>query len=109
MGIKKKYLKTKPVCKVTFTLPKEATKRAKTVFIVGDFNEWKPKATPMTRLKNGSFATVLDLPVGQEYQYRYLISGKRWENDWAADKYVPSCYGDVENSVVIVREGPRNS
>ena len=37
MAIKKQYLKSKPVCKVTFSVPaKEATK----VAVVGDFNEW---------------------------------------------------------------------
>ncbi|OPX39712.1 MAG: glycoside hydrolase, partial [Desulfobacteraceae bacterium 4484_190.3] len=25
-----------------------------------------------------------------------------WENDWDADKYLPSIYGSCENSVVIV-------
>ena len=36
MAIKKQYLKSKPVCKVTFSVPaKEATK----VAVVGDFNE----------------------------------------------------------------------
>ena len=102
MGIQKRYLKSKPVCKVTFTMPKEAFPKAKRVYIVGDFNDWKRKATPMKKLKTGAFKIVLDLPCGNEYQYRYLIDGKAWENDWAADKYVPSpCY-DCENSIIVI-------
>ena len=23
-------------------------------------------------------------------QFRYLLDGSRWENDWAADKYIPA-------------------
>ena len=38
--IAKKFLKSKPVCKATFTLPAEAAQGAKKVFLVGDFNNW---------------------------------------------------------------------
>ncbi|MDD3619138.1 MAG: isoamylase early set domain-containing protein [Desulfobulbaceae bacterium] len=103
MAIKKRYLKSKPVCKVTFSLPKEAAGPAKTVCIVGDFNNWKKKGNSLRKLKNGSFKIDLDLPSGREYQFRYLIDNSRWENDWAADKYVPGPYGD--NSVVDVSGG----
>ncbi|HHO48493.1 MAG TPA: glycoside hydrolase [Desulfobacteraceae bacterium] len=103
MAIKKRYLKSKPVCKVTFSLPKEAAGSARTVCIVGDFNNWKKKTNPLRKLKNGSFKIDLDLPSGREYQFRYLIDNTRWENDWAADKYVCGPYGD--NSVVDVSGG----
>jgi len=102
MGLKKKYLKTKPVCKVSFEIPKDAVKNANKISLVGDFNSWDSAATPMTKRKNGTFASTLDLAPGKEYQFRYLIDGELWENDWAADKYVPNAYGDAENSVVIV-------
>lgn len=58
-------------------------------------------ATPMKKLVNGDYAAMLDLKPGAEYQFRYLINGTQWENDWAADKYVTSPYGDCDNSVVI--------
>ncbi|MFZ5798284.1 MAG: glycoside hydrolase [Desulfobulbus sp.] len=102
MAIQKKYLKSKPVCKVTFRLPKEAVGSARKVCIVGDFNAWKKKATPLKRLKSGECKITLDLACGREYQFRYLLDNTTWENDWDADKYVPSAYHDVENSVVIV-------
>lgn len=101
MGLQKKYLKSKPVCKITFTLPREAVSSASKVCIVGDFNNWKKKETPLKKLKNGAFKITLDLPCGKEYQYRYLVDNMTWLNDWAADKYVPSPYG-VDNSVVMV-------
>jgi 1,4-alpha-glucan branching enzyme len=102
MGIQKKILKSKPVCKVTFIMPKEAVESAKTVHITGDFNNWEKKSSPLKRLKNGTFKITIDLPLGQEYQYRYLVDNNIWENDWDADKYAPSPYCDTENSVVIV-------
>ena len=34
-------------------------------------------------------------------QYRYLLDGARWENDWQADKYLRNEYGG-DNSVVVV-------
>jgi 1,4-alpha-glucan branching enzyme len=102
MGIAKRYLKTKPICKAKFTLPREAAAFARRANIVGDFNDWDANATRMKKLKDGSFTIVLDLPQGREYQYRYLIDGTRWENDWNADKYVRSPLGDCDNSVVVV-------
>ncbi len=102
MSIKKQYLKSKPMCKVTFRLPPKMAKDAKTVTIVGEFNDWRKDATPMKRLKNGTYVTTLELEPGREYQYRYLIDQRIWENDWDADKYVPSFFGGCENSVIVV-------
>ncbi len=98
--IKKQFLKTKPVCKATFTLPVEAAPKAKTVKVVGDFNQWNSEKAPkMKKQKNGIFKAVVELEAGKEYQFRYLIDEENWENDWEADNYVATPFG-VENSVV---------
>jgi 1,4-alpha-glucan branching enzyme len=102
VGIKKEYLKSKNVCKVTFRLPKIAAPNAKTVCIVGEFNNWNIYANPMKRLRSGEFTIALELEPGREYQFRYLIDEYEWENDWNADKYVKGPYGDSDNSVVVV-------
>ncbi len=102
MSLKKQYLKNKPICKVTFKLSKEAAGSARTVHVVGEFNGWDAYRTPMKKLKDGTFAVTLDLDVGREYQFRYLIDETVWENDWNADKYVPGPFGNCENSVVVV-------
>ncbi|WNJ16860.1 isoamylase early set domain-containing protein [Pontibacter sp. G13] len=102
MGITKKFLKSKPVCKVTFKVPKTVANGAKDITIVGDFNDWNSEALPMKGLKNGSFTATVDLPSGKEYQFRYLLDGDKWENDEAADKYVPSPFGGAENCVLVV-------
>ena len=100
-GIKKEYFKTKNICRVTFRLPKIAASDAKSVCIVGDFNNWNIHANPMKKLKNGDYTIKLDLEPGKEYQFRYFIDELKWENDWNADKYVKSLYGDSDNSVVM--------
>lgn len=102
MSLSKRYLKSKPVCKVTFKLPKDAVQKARSVHLVGDFNQWNNKATPMKKLKNGAFSATLDLTAGTSYQFRYLINKSVWENDWSADDYVPTPFGDGDNSVVEV-------
>jgi 1,4-alpha-glucan branching enzyme len=99
-GIKKQCVKSKTACKVTFTLPKEAGRDARQVALVGDFNGWDPEAHPMKRQINGDYAITLELEAGREYQYRYLIDCSRWENDYHADRYVKSPFGDCDNSVV---------
>ena len=55
MSLKKRPLKSRPVSKVTFSLPKEAVPKARRVALVGDFNDWNSKASPMDRLKSGEF------------------------------------------------------
>ena len=51
MAISKQYLKSKPVCKVTFSVP---AKDADEVTVVGTFNEWDTKSTTLKKLKNGT-------------------------------------------------------
>lgn len=97
--LEKNYLKTKTVCKVTFSLP--AAVQGENVFLVGDFNEWSETATPMKRQKDGSFTVTLELDKGKEYQFRYLVNGSEWHNDWQADRYVPNPFSG-DNSVVAI-------
>ena len=86
-------------CKVTFVLDKEACSDAKTVTIVGDFNNWNRSETPLKKLKSGDFSVSINLATGKDYQYRYLIDNNKWINDWNADSYIATEY-DSENSVV---------
>ncbi len=102
-GIQKQYLKSKPVCKVTFKLPKAAALGARVVSIVGDFNNWSISENKMEKLKNGDFKLTLSLSCNREYQFRYLIDANRWENDWFADKYIPNEHGS-DDSVVIIKD-----
>jgi 1,4-alpha-glucan branching enzyme len=102
MAITKKFLKTKPICKCTFKLPKEAAPDASVVTLAGDFNDWKTEELPLKKLKSGDFKIELDLPVGNKYEYRYLVDDSKWINDWDADEYVHNTDLNVDNSVVCV-------
>ena len=102
MSTSKKYLKTRPVSKVTFKVPREIAAGASKASLVGEFNDWSTVKTPMKRLKSGEFKAVVELVPGRAYQFRYLIDQMAWENDWEADRYVKSDFGDCENSVVVV-------
>lgn len=102
MSFKKQYLKSKPICKVTFKLSKHEAQHAKSVRLLGDFNQWDTSALPMKKLKDGGFTTTLDLPKDSQYQFRYLLDDRIWENDWDADTYVPSPMSLEENSVISV-------
>jgi 1,4-alpha-glucan branching enzyme len=95
--VKKAVSKNGKTYRVTFELPAEVN--AQTACLCGDFNDWSETALPMKRRKDGSFSVALTLPAGQSYHYRFLLDGERWENDWAADTYMPNIHGS-DNSVV---------
>ena len=101
--IKKTFLKSKPVCKATFTLPKKAVNGAKKVQLLGEFNDWKAnKTTELDKLKNGNFKTTVEVESGKTYQFRYLVDGKEWLNDDQPDALVSNEFG-AENCVLDAR------
>ncbi len=103
MSIKKQYLKSKPVCKVTFSLTKEEAPEVGKVQLLGDFNGWNvEEAIDLKKFKNGSFKTTIDLETENEYQFKYLMDGVKWENDGEADKYVDNGITADENFVVAL-------
>ena len=93
----KNITKKKKSCKVTFELPADVN--AKTASLCGEFNDWDTKSHTMKRRKDGSFTLALSLKPGQQYRFRYLLDGKRWENDPAADGYVPNQFGSEDSLV----------
>ena len=84
---------------VRFELPSAIW--ADSVFLVGDFNDWDETATPMTRSRtDGTWSVTLQLKRGKEHQFRYLVHGHEWHNDWRADKYMANPFGGT-NSVLV--------
>ena len=96
MAITKQYLKTKPVCKVTFTVPAEEAKEVK---VVGSFNGWDAKKNPLKKLKNGNFKGTIDLETEKTYEFRYLVDGN-YVNDEQADAYAWNDFAWDENGVL---------
>jgi 1,4-alpha-glucan branching enzyme len=99
MSFKKQFLKSKPVCKVSFRLDAADASGANKVQLLGDFNNWDESAEPMTMLKSNDFTATLELETGKEYQFRYYIDGSVWKNDPQADSFVANSFGE-ENGVI---------
>lgn len=102
MSLTKKYLKNRPHCKVKFCLGKECVGEAGQAFLVGEFNQWDETAHPMKKTKDGGFVLEVELPVGQDFRYRYLLDSGDWANDPHADAYAPCPFAGVDNSIVKV-------
>ena len=100
MSISKTYSKSKPVCKVTFEVSADIVNGAKSVSLVGDFNEWNP--TALKKQKDGAFKASIELEKGREFAFRYLVDNDVWINDEAADKYTANGVSYEENSVVVL-------
>lgn len=95
MPLTKKFLKSKPICKVTFAVP---AKEANSVAVAGDFNAWDTTAE-LKKLKNGTFKGTFDLPTDASYEFRYVVDGE-WTNEVEADRFQWNDYAATENSVL---------
>ena len=100
MSLKKQFLNSRPVCKVTFTLESDLVDGGKKVALLGDFNNWDPSEADMRKLKDGSFTRTLELETGHHYQFRYLVDGSRWINDPEPDTLTHSTVPGQQNGVV---------
>lgn len=102
MIVRRQYLKSRLVCKVTFKLSAEIGNSAHQASLVGEFNDWDAGTNRMKKLKDDSFTITVDLEQGKEYQFRYLLDSIYWENASNADRYALTPFGDSENSVIII-------
>jgi len=82
---------------VTFTVDPQVG--AQTAAVCGEWNDWSPDAGSMHRDSAGGFSLTVGLDAGRAYRFRYLLDGRRWDNDWAADAYQPNDFGG-DDSVV---------
>lgn len=97
--IKREVLANHKEVKLTFVLPYDSTKPR--TFVLGDFNQWDPAATPLVKRNNGTASTSVTLPVGQRVRFRYRTEGGDWFNDEAADAYERGEHG-AENCIVAL-------
>jgi len=97
--LKKTFSKTGKTCRVTFTVPSEIS--AQEVHLCGEFNDWNETSHPLKQRKDGHFSTTLTLETGRSYRFRYLLDNERWENDYAADAYVPNEFGSDDSIVEL--------
>ena len=100
MSLKKTYSADGKKCTVVFNVNVNAAAGAEKIYLVGDFNSWDETSIPMKKGPDGSFSVKKQLDTNKEYQFRYLLDGKAWINDWKADKYVRSEFANDDNSCV---------
>ena len=99
MSVKKQFLKSRPECKVTFKLDK--LPNAKSVNIVGDFNNWDTAETTMDKLKNGSFSKTCYLENGKQVQFRYLVDQELWLTEEEADGFADTGMDDQQKNAIL--------
>lgn len=73
--------------------------QAREVMVAGNFNSWRPDATPLKDTGDGKWVVCLMLRSGQ-YEYRFIVDGQ-WSEDPQAAQRVANPYGGF-NSVLIV-------
>ena len=74
---------------------------ASDVRIVGDFNDWDARATPLRRTgAGGVWSVVVPLTPGR-HVYAFVIDGKQWIADAAAPQAPENEFG-TPNSIVMV-------
>ena len=88
-------------CSFTFYAPE-----AREVRVAGNFNDWRPEATPLKNTGDGKWVARLSLRAGQ-YEYRFVVDG-RWSEDPEASQRVANSHGGF-NSVLNVPLAVRTS
>lgn len=99
MSIKKQLVKSGSICKATFRLTSAEVGDAEEVSLLGCFTNWNSEAVPMKRLKSGDFSAVVNFPVDNVFEFRYLVDGEEWYNDTDADGYIQNDYSS-ENCLI---------
>lgn len=76
---------------------------ARTVSLVGDFNDWDPAATPLREAADAGVWTITVPLAAGRHQYVFMVDGNRWTPDPAAPTAVEDDFG-MPNSVITVGE-----
>lgn len=95
--LEKQFTPKRTVCKVKLSIPAEWAD--KSVKVAGDFNDWDTSSDELKK-KADRWEATLRLKPNEKYRFRYILDGEKWENDDAADAYVPNEFGS-EDSVII--------
>lgn len=70
--------------RVVFELPSSVW--ADRISLVGEFNDWDHRNTPLTQGRDGAWRAQVDLPTGGQYKFGYLVNGQ-WQTDRQADDF----------------------
>jgi hypothetical protein len=73
-----------------------------TVAVVGDFNDWDPRATPLRAASDSLWSVVVPLRPGR-YRYTFVVDGTRWRRDPSAPRALEDDFG-TPTSVITVAQ-----
>jgi 5'-AMP-activated protein kinase regulatory beta subunit len=74
---------------------------AKSVFLAGDFNKWKPEKHGLKKGKSGVWEKTLML-TPSTYEYKFIVDGE-WQIDPSNSRTCQNCFG-TRNSLLTVPE-----
>ena len=74
---------------------------ARSVSVVGDFNDWQPAAAPMQRLEAGQPWSALVMITPGRHTYAFLVDGARWVADPRAPRAKDDDFGKPESVLIV--------
>lgn len=78
-----------------------AAPHASSVALVGDFNNWDPRATPLRAASTGGVWSVeVPVPPGR-HLYAFVVDGKVWRPDPAAPKATGEDFGEPNSALTV--------
>ena len=88
-----------PLVQFGFVAPHAAS-----VALVGDFNDWDPKATPLRAASTGGVWSV-EVPIQPgRHLYAFVVDGAVWRPDPAAPRATGEDYGEPNSALTVVAE-----
>jgi hypothetical protein len=91
-----------PIVEFGFAAP-----HASSVALVGDFNDWDPKATPLRAASTGGVWSVeVPIPPGR-HLYAFVVDGTVWRPDPAAPKATGEDFGEPNSALTVAEPGTR--
>jgi 1,4-alpha-glucan branching enzyme len=74
---------------------------ARAVTLVGDFNDWDPAATPLSRTASGgAWSAAIELRAGR-HRYAFVVDGVRWIADPTAPPAPDDDFGSPASVVTV--------
>jgi hypothetical protein len=91
-----------PIVQFGFVAP-----HASSVALVGDFNDWDPKATPLHAASTGGVWSV-EVPIQPgRHLYAFVVNGTVWRPDPAAPKATGEDFGEPNSALTVAEPGTR--
>ena len=88
--------RSSPIVQFGFVAP-----HASSVALVGDFNNWDPKATPLRAASTGGVWSV-EVPIQPgRHLYAFVVDGTVWRPDPAAPKATGEDYGEPNSALTV--------